>query len=496
MKPRIIFLALLVNVVFMLLPLYAKDLKEVNIGILFDGPSFINERIFNTVSKEIKDLIGDEYTIVFPDDKILVGDWSNESIKDNIELLLEDNDIDIIIALGFMSSSDLVLREKINKPVIAPMLSEEMLNIIPYKEGTSGKKNLNYIIYHSGYKKDLRMFKKLTSFNNLVILANKNYAENLKLLKKDYLKEAEKSLNADITQIFIGDDIDDAIRQMPADCDAVYLFPLMNLSKDKLAELINKLNDRKLPTFSYIGQPEIELGVLATLSPDYDFIRMSRFMAINLQDIILGAEPSELPVIFKPSEKLIINAETATKIGYQTTWDILTEATMYNADKIETDRLLSLSKVIEESLAVNLDVIAKQYEVKASKKDIAKARSRLLPQISYSGQWTALDKKRARATPGNTNRHSLNQSVDVSQIIFSEEAFANVSIQKNIYRSDQADLKTLELDIASDAATAYMDVLKTKTLLRIELDNLEVSRSNLELARTRQNIGSSTAAEV
>ncbi len=54
----------------------------------------------------------------------------------------------------------------------------------------------------------------------------------------------------------------------------------------------------------------------------------------------------------------------------------------------------------------------------------------------------------------------------------------------------------MRLDIAQQTATAYLNVLRAKTFERVQKDNLQLTRSNLELARVRRQIGVSGPAEV
>jgi len=50
--------------------------------------------------------------------------------------------------------------------------------------------------------------------------------------------------------------------------------------------------------------------------------------------------------------------------------------------------------------------------------------------------------------------------------------------------------------VARDAAVGYLDVLRAKSFERISRENLALTRSNLEVARSRRRIGVARAAEV
>ncbi len=81
-------------------------------------------------------------------------------------------------------------------------------------------------------------------------------------------------------------------------------------------------------------------------------------------------------------------------------------------------------------------------------------------------------------------------------MIYSDSANANVTIQRNLQEAREHDRERLRLDIAQEAATAYLDVLRANTTERILKDNLQVTRSNLQRARVRESIGAGGPAEV
>ncbi len=56
--------------------------------------------------------------------------------------------------------------------------------------------------------------------------------------------------------------------------------------------------------------------------------------------------------------------------------------------------------------------------------------------------------------------------------------------------------KQLRLDVAQESGVAYLNVLRARTSLRIQRDNLMLTRSNLELARVRESVGYAARDEV
>jgi outer membrane protein TolC len=87
-------------------------------------------------------------------------------------------------------------------------------------------------------------------------------------------------------------------------------------------------------------------------------------------------------------------------------------------------------------------------------------------------------------------------SLTLSQVIYSEPAWANYSIEKHLQKGREDERRRVELDIALEAATTYLDVLRAQALARIQRANLRLSVSNLDLARLRESAGASGRSDV
>ena len=108
------------------------------------------------------------------------------------------------------------------------------------------------------------------------------------------------------------------------DTDAVYVYPLIQLPPGETPRrLVQALIDRRLPSFSYWGRPEVELGLLASLYPGEGFDRLGRRVALNVQRILMGEDPGTLPVGFERRQRSSLNVETARAIGVFPSWERL-----------------------------------------------------------------------------------------------------------------------------------------------------------------------------
>ncbi|MEJ2084781.1 MAG: TolC family protein, partial [Acidobacteriota bacterium] len=157
---------------------------------------------------------------------------------------------------------------------------------------------------------------------------------------------------------------------------------------------------------------------------------------------------------------------------------------------------ISLQKAVDEAVAVNLDLLARERAVAASAEEVEKARAEYKPSLEASLIGRQIDKDRARASLGSQPERSLIGAASLSQLVFSDAALANIKIQRQIQLGREFEFSGLRLDIALEASVTYLNLLRAKSLVAIQRRNLEITRSNLELAEIRRSIGAANPAEV
>jgi outer membrane protein TolC len=91
---------------------------------------------------------------------------------------------------------------------------------------------------------------------------------------------------------------------------------------------------------------------------------------------------------------------------------------------------------------------------------------------------------------------SLSGNLDLTQVIFSEPLNAAVDIEEHLQLSRERELEQLRLDVALAAAQAYLNVLRAQTLLEVQRNDVQLTRSNLELARVRFDVGATAKSDV
>ena len=85
--------------------------KPVQIGIILDGPSGRNEDAIRIFEEEITIVLQDEYEVRFPGGKRLVADWTLQGVRAAANQLMADQEVDLILGLGFLTSHELARRK-------------------------------------------------------------------------------------------------------------------------------------------------------------------------------------------------------------------------------------------------------------------------------------------------------------------------------------------------------------------------------------------------
>ena len=472
----------------------ATELPVVRVGVVVDGPWEGNPGMRQLTIDEVTALTEGEFDVRFPDESYLIGDWTAATAHANLERLLDDPEVDIVLTWGMLSSHAVCCRGALPKPVIAPVMIDRVIQSAPFQDGASGVPNLSYVSLPNNLAHELSFFRQMVPFQRVAILT---IAEMITAIPRLELQTLEimAELGLEFEYIGVRDDAEEVLAAISPEVDAVFVWPLFLVSPEERRKLIDGLNQRRLPSFSAMGGDDVELGMLASLGSDEFLPRLTRRVALNLQRILLGAEPGELPVDFEMRDRLTINMATARAIGVSPNWDMLAEARLLHHEAADLP-VLAMETAVDQAIAANLDLAARRLAVTAGEQEVARARGALLPRLDVSASSVRIDEDRAAASFGSQAEDTLTGSATVSQLLYSEGARANLSIQRSLQLSREEQLESLRLDIALEAVVTYLNLLRAKTLAQLQRNNLELTRSNLEVARIRRTIGAANPAEV
>ena len=493
MTRRLVFIAALATLT--LICISPVQAKTVRIGIVYDGESERFPEARDLFSNEIMNMTRGIHAVSFPAAAQLSGGWNLKQINRALDRLLAANNVDMVLTIGEAATHEVCRRRSFSKPVFAAYVVDAKLQGIPADKGTSGIRNLNYINTLSDIDREFQLFRRITPFYRVAIVVD------------DFLQQAIPQINTmarrlsyeftiEVTVVKASDSGANVLEQIPMDTDAVFLSLMPRLSAKEFQNLVDGLILRKLPSFSFRGQPDVRKGVLAGSIPDDVLLHQARSVAINIQEVLDGANAGDLSTTFAVGESLTINMATARAIHVYPGWDLLTEANLLYDEATGIQRRLNLTMAMQAALAANLDLAAANRSVEAGMARVDEARSPLLPQVGVDTTASVIDDDRAATSVGAAPERLWTGSLRASQLIYSDKAWAGFTIEKYLQASREQGRDAVRLDILQASASAYLNVLRAKSIERIQKENLKLTRENLERARIRVEIGAGGPEEV
>jgi outer membrane protein TolC len=494
-QPRIV---LAIGLVLALMPPLAtgfqeRQLPSVTIGVVTDGPVQRRTGYADLLLQEIELLASQDFEVRMPANIRLQGGFTASSISAAMDQLLADPAVDLVVALGPVASHIAVQMRELPKPLVAFMVIDEDWQGAPRDGDASGVPNLNYIVIKN--ERDLVALREVVPFDRIAILLEEAFIDAM----PNAIEMARRDMQEygfEPVLVGVGDSADSALGQIPGDVDAVYITPLIQLNNDGFGRLVSGITERGLPSLSWWGEFEVRAGVLAGRTPDDFQQRVIRRAALNIQRILLGDEAGTLPIDYPSTVRLSINMITARALGIRPNWKVLTEANLIGVEEAEVGRELSLTGALHEAVATNLELRVQDQIVAAGAESVKGLQSRWWPQIGLGLDGWTIDADRAAASWGILPQNALSGSIALQQVIYSDDVWAGVSIEESLQESRVEDRHSVELDVGFDAAASYFQILRAKTFERILRENLNLTRTNLETAALRLDVGVASPGEV
>lgn len=467
-----------------------KAQNTLTIGIVNDQHSPESASLLNQLQSEIKSVLGQGTTVNFTE--VLFNNHSLETAKENYTALLDDN-TDIIIAFGVINTIMLYQEESYNKPtLIVGAINNDIVNI-PKDKKTSGINNLTYLITPFSYKEDLDAFAGILPFKKIGIVVDDFILTHLPLMNLFDEYFANKSASYEFITL--------TINSYPAslfdDIDAVYLVSHSNLEKATFEEMIASINNLKLASMSAYGVRDVESGVLTTNQPKTNFDQIFRRIALDVESINNGTNASSLPLIIDYTKGLSINMATAEQIEFPIKNSMLATVNLIEGTSyVDAQYTYSLKEVMNEVVSANLTLNAERKNILLSEQDLRLSKSQYLPDVIANLNGAYIDPKVAEISNGENPELSTAGNLSLNQVLYSEQATANISIQKSLLNAQKEDYNASELDALLNASVAYFNALILKTNVSIQNKNLQVTRQNLEIANQNLELGASGKSDV
>lgn len=470
-----------------------KTSQPIQIGILLDNNNEASENFVAHLKTEVESLLGNQYSISLPDSKQFVTNWSVENSLADYQSLLQDSKVDIIVVAGPLSSALLAQKKDFVKPTILFGILDYELQKIPLtRDKKSGVHNLTYILESHKFKDELDTFHSVFPFKNLTVIIDKNLAPlipNLETLLATLvtLKDSKSKI------LYYNGDISALINQFPDDTDAIFFGGLFSMIAEQKQALIDHIRLLKLPSYSYQGVTDVELGVLAGSILESNWQKTSRRTALNIERILNGEESAEFLTLMDFSRRLTLNMRTAQKIDFSPNWQTLAQSEQIAIEQIISTRTVTLESAIQEALQANLGLDIKQQSVESAIENVSQARAATRPSLQMTASGTQIDKDHAGLSQAE---QTVSGSLALNQILYSEPLNAKIAVQEYGLKETQEAYRETLLDTILSVGQQFLGILQAQSNEQISRNNLALVRKNYEVAEYRRRVGYAGGADV
>ncbi len=442
------------------------------------------------VRAEVQRVLDVDYTVQMPAELDRTGDGTEESVRAALDAVLADG-ADLVIATGALGSVVASRMPSRARPVIGSWVLDADFQDVPIVKGASGIANFTYVTAGNVVGADVVALGQVVEYDHLTVVGSAALVASL----PERVRVPTEYGGRSISYAKSDGTVAGTVAGVPAEADAIYLMPMVNMTRAEITALLEEFTVRKLPVIAMMGEPDVQAGALMGVAPGAWSRRVSRRVALVARRILSGEDPALIPVTMVRESRLYLNARTSQRIGLSPPFELIIEAVVFDELMPAGTERVDLAAVMARAQKHNRDIAATESAVAAGNEQVAVARAELLPQIGVGLDGLLIDKDTAEFFP-TTSERTLSGNVNLSQIIWSDRAWAGYTIEKHLQEARVGELNRVRLDVGLEAATAYVEVLRAQTHVQIQRQNLVFTRTNLDRAEVRVAVGDANRSEL
>jgi len=156
----------------------------------------------------------------------------------------------------------------------------------------------------------------------------------------------------------------------------------------------------------------------------------------------------------------------------------------------------TLTDALAKAYERNPTILSARANLRGVDESVSQALANWRPTVVLSGD-AGVSSIQADLPSGNQHRDPVNFGVDIDQPLFrGGRTLAETSEAENNIRAARAGLLDTEHSILMEAATAYVDVFREESILKLNINNEQVLRRQFEAAQDRLKVGEITRTDV
>lgn len=420
-------------------------------------------------------------------------DADGNAVASAMQQAMNDPHIDAVIALGPRHAwwaCDPA--NPLTKPVFAALDGDAALIQVTYNAlGRSGKTNLATALGAARTARDLELFGQMVGFRQAQVLVAQDLLEaDPALTQRIQALGSAMQRGLHVVAIRAG-----AAPSLAPNIKAVYSALLPNLDTAARQTLHAGLQAQGFAIFSGYGTGDVGHGAWAAALVEPQ-ARLVKRVLDHLEDWRNGSAAEDLPAYVPAREQPAISGSAAAALGLQRDARWFLSADVSEAEALEPGQPLAFTQALELGLAGNYEIAVADEQKQQAAAGRRIGLSALLPQIQADASWQQNDTASAQVAAGFQAEEQTNLQIQARQVLFDATTFNQKRAADLEAKLSQARYDGVVRDTINQIAGAYLNVLSQKALHEIDIENLKLTRSNLQTARSRLSLGAGGREEV
>jgi len=157
----------------------------------------------------------------------------------------------------------------------------------------------------------------------------------------------------------------------------------------------------------------------------------------------------------------------------------------------------SIMEALKSAYLANPQIDAERATLRATDEGVPQARAGYRPTVTGTADAGVQSVKTDPGSPADGETHPHGYKVTATQPLYSGGQVLNgVRVAEAKVRSERENLRIVEMQVLLSAATAYMNVVRDRSLLRLQENNVKVLAETLRSTQERFNVGEVTRTDV
>ncbi len=271
--------------------------------------------------------VGRSAHLEFAADGYYTAEWDEDSRAEVSERLLErleSGAFDLVLAFGTWAGKDLA-NDRHAVPTLVISTSDALAAGIVIGTEDSGFDHVHAHLDPTLFERQVRAFHDAVGFDRLGVafentVNGRSYAglgaigrvaeeRGFEVVACHTLSDTADTAAAERTVL-------DCFKRLGREVDALYITEQGGVTERTLPSIVHYANAHRAATFSQRGTADVRQGVLMSLSGSPARQALAGFHADTFGQVLLGARPGDLPLVFHTPLNVALNLETARSIGF------------------------------------------------------------------------------------------------------------------------------------------------------------------------------------